>query len=271
MTELWPVWRIFRAFPFGALRSICYANAILLEQGKQAMRNIKQTQHASSIFDQMAAKSEKEDETLTEEDVVSEAANFILAGTDTTANTATYMIWALLNHPQARRALEQELDTVQEPLSDAKLEELPVLGACVEETLRLYGAAPASEPRSVPDGGATLGGYYLPGGATVSTQSWTTHRQPDLFPEPYKFDITRWLEPGRVSPAARQAMAPFGHGARICMGIHLAKMELRLAAAVFIRECRNARIAPSTTPQSMEIVNHFLIAPKSGKCEIVIG
>jgi len=61
-----------------------------------------------------------------------------------------------------------------------------------------------------------------------------------------------------------------GAGTRICVGMHLAYMELRLATAEFFRECKGARLAPQTTPKSMHMVNHFLQAPAAGKCEIVI-
>ncbi|PNS21412.1 Isotrichodermin C-15 hydroxylase [Sphaceloma murrayae] len=235
MTEVYPIWKVCRYVPLQSFKDIFHTNQILLEQGRQAMMKVKATPHASNIFDQIAAQAEKEDEKLTEIDAISEAGNLILAGTDTTANTSTYMIWAILKNAKAREALEKELDSVEGPLTDAKLEQLPILGACIDETLRLYGAAPASEPRVVPKGGATLGEYFFPEGTVLSTQAWTMHRQPELFSEPYKFDIFRWLD-GRVTPVAKQAMAPFGHGATVCVGMHLAKMELRLTAALFFTE-----------------------------------
>lgn len=52
--------------------------------------------------------------------------------------------------------------------------------------------------------------------------------------------------------------------------MHLAYMELRLAAATFFRECRGAILAPSTTSESMEIENIFLIAPKGQECRVVL-
>ena len=42
-------------------------------------------------------------------------------------------------------------------------------------------------------------------------------------------------------------------------------MEMRLAAALFFRECRGARIGDSMTDEMMEEDNRFLIAPK-GHC-----
>ena len=53
-----------------------------------------------------------------------------------------------------------------------------------------------------------------------------------------------------------------------CLGIHMAMMELQLTIYTFMMECKGARLAPTTTDESMEIENYFLIAPKSHKCEI---
>lgn len=47
-------------------------------------------------------------------------------------------------------------------------------------------------------------------------------------------------------------------------------MELRLAVAEFFRVCKDAKLAPSATPQSMAMLNFFLIAPAAHKCEIVL-
>lgn len=52
------------------------------------------------------------------------------------------------------------------------------------------------------------------------------------------------------------------------MGLHLALMELRLATAVFFRELRGAKLADKTTPESMGVVNFFLIRPKDDRCYI---
>jgi hypothetical protein len=56
----------------------------------------------------------------------------------------------------------------------------------------------------------------------------------------------------------------------VCIGVHLVQMELALAAVRFFQEFRNARLAPETTPDSMEFENYFLVAPKSHRCNIIL-
>lgn len=269
--ELPLVYWIGRKLPFAAARDIFYANEILLDQGRLAVKNSKaQGFGTSNIFATAISEAEKGDGTLTDEDIQAEAGNLIVAGSDTTGITLTYLTWCVLKQPALHKALEEEVSSVDDLLTDAALEQAPILNAVIQETLRLYGAAPATLPRLTPKGGATFGNHYIPAGTIVGTQSYSLHRDPQLFPDPDKFDHTRWLPPNELSPLAKAVFSPFGAGSRVCIGMHLARMELRLAAAAFFRECKGARLAASTTDESMKPVNYFLIAPKAHKCEIVL-
>lgn len=269
--ELPLVFWLGRRLPFTAMRNIFYANTVLLEQGRLAVKNSKaQDFSTSNIFATAVSEAEKGDGTLTDEDIQTEAGNLIVAGSDTTGITLTYLTWCVLKQPALQKALEDEVSNTDAQLTDSFLETLPILNAVIEETLRLYGAAPATLPRLTPPGGATLAGHFIPSGTIVGTQSYSLHRDPTIFSNPDVFDHTRWLPPNELSPLAKAVFSPFGAGARVCIGVHLARMELRLAAARFFRECRGARLGPETTEQSMKPVNFFLITPQAHKCEIVM-
>ena len=85
-----------------------------------------------------------------------------------------------------------------------------------------------------------------------------------------RFRPSRWLN-NEVSVEAKKAFHPLGAGSRICLGIHLAHMELRLASAEFFRQCKGARLAAETTEASMEMENFFLITPRSHKCDVILS
>lgn len=74
-----------------------------------------------------------------------------------------------------------------------------------------------------------------------------------------------------MSPVQKAAFMPFGGGTRICIGLHLAYMELRLATALFFRECKGARLSTKTTEDVMEMAETFLIAPKGHFCNVALS
>jgi hypothetical protein len=94
---------------------------------------------------------------LSDAEIEREASNLIVAGSDTTAVTLTYLIWAVLKHPSIKQKLQEKVDALSPGFSRKEANALPYLGMVVKETLRLYGAAPGSLPRTVPQGGRNLG------------------------------------------------------------------------------------------------------------------
>lgn len=253
--------------PFVGNNRMFHSWKILQARGEDALHNIRNSNGSHNAFAHVLKAGEAN--TLTDEEVRVEAASFMIAGSDTTSNTLTYLIYAILNNPDVRAALTEELNALED-FTDASLEACTILSAVIKETLRLYNAAPTPFPRVVPPSGAELGAHFIPGGTVVMSQSWSAHRDPTIFPEPDRFDYTRWL-PDRVTEAATASFVPFGAGTRACIGKHLAMMELRYGTALFFKKFPSAQLAPETTPESMEMRNLVLIEPMSGVCKVVLN
>ncbi|KAK5053854.1 hypothetical protein LTR84_001816 [Exophiala bonariae] len=273
--ELPLVRAIGKHLPFEPFKTLFGGNKYIMEKAQTAVNNAYAADGEKNLFAHIIHEAGK-GEQLDEIDVKLEAGALIVAGSDTTAVTLTYLVWCVLSSPELSASLCAELKGLPVDYSDRDLEDLPVLSAVIEETLRLYGAAPGGIPRQKPNGPEYLGGYLIPAGTTVTTQAYSLHRNARIFPDPLAFDHTRWLPTEGFTrenlpepELAKSIFSPFGAGARACLGIHLARTELRLGAAEFFLRCPNAKLAPTTTPQSMEMENHFLIAPKSHKCEII--
>ncbi|KAF4986348.1 hypothetical protein FGRMN_10875 [Fusarium graminum] len=243
--------------PIPAIRDVFRANAKQTILGEEAIENgIRNGSHKRSIFTQLDEGSDA----LTRLDLSAEAGNFILAGTDTTAFTLTCLLWAVLRDPPLQAAIEEEVAILPDDFEDAHVEALPLIGATINETLRLYGPAAGSLPRITKRGGAELGGYFIPEGVTVSTQAFTLHRNEHFWPDSEKFDPYRWLGDS-VQETAKMAFAPFGTGPRVCIGVHLAHMEFRYTIALFFRRFKGTRLA-AEAPTSLEFENYFLLKPK---------
>lgn len=62
---------------------------------------------------------------------------FIVGGSDTTANSMIYLIWAICKLPDVKAKLLGELATAPEDFGYDDLRDMPYLNLCVNETLRL--------------------------------------------------------------------------------------------------------------------------------------
>ncbi|KAI1758847.1 putative cytochrome P450 [Hypoxylon sp. FL1150] len=195
------------------------------------------------------------------------AMSYIVAGSDTTTNTLTYLIWTVCRKPEIKAKLLEELKTLPRDFGDQDVRNLTYLDLVIQETLRLYAAAPSGLPRLVPPGGATLCGRFILGGYTVSAQAYSMHRNPAVYADPLKFDPERWAKPTK---AMKDAFVPFGGGSRVCLGLHLAKMELRLATALFFTRFPNAKPSQKEgfCDEDMEADMYFLMSPKKKRCLI---
>jgi cytochrome P450 len=118
------------------------------------------------------------------EDIVSNAEAYIIAGSDTTAHTLAYLVWAVCQRGDVKRRLAEEVATLPDAYVDEDMKKLPYLDHVLREALRLYAAALSGLPREVPDSGYEVDGYWIPGGTTVSTQAYSMHREPAIFPDP---------------------------------------------------------------------------------------
>jgi cytochrome P450 len=186
--ELPPVGYLLKALPLKKTREMFRANQTLIDYATVAIKKSRLAgDKINNIFSTVLGEIEKsEGAALTELDVVIEAANLILAGSDTTGISLTFVMWNILSRPELKSALIKELEGVSEIPTDAELETLPLFNAVIEESMRVRGALPNGLPRMVPPGGKNLAGHHIPGGMTVTTQAYSLHRVPNAFPDPEK-------------------------------------------------------------------------------------
>lgn len=127
---------------------------------------------------------------LSDIEIRNDAQAYIVAGSDTTAITLTYLVYSVCKDVNVREKLVAEVASLPEGYTDKALRDLPYLNQVIDETLRLHTVVSMGLPRIVPREGANLSGYQLPGGIAVATQAYSLHRKEDIFPEPYKWVFT---------------------------------------------------------------------------------
>ncbi|KAI0371502.1 cytochrome P450 [Pilatotrama ljubarskyi] len=220
------------------------------------------------------------------QNIVSECMGHLVAGTDTSSTTLSYLFWELTRRKDIMRNLQAELDEYmpdRKAVPDfATLCKLPYLNAFIKEGLRIYGAAPSVLERVVPsttasqiDDSFDMMGYALPPGTVIGTQAWSLHRDAEVFPSAETFLPERWLPvEGAVGEEERlarmsQYLMPFGVGTRVCGGQNLAHMVLRITTAAVIANFDIAADLSETNEQTMEIKDAFVIHPSTKECKLI--
>lgn len=175
---------------------------------------------------------------LDERGLRDEVVTAIVAGHETVASALTWAWWLLAENPAARRALLAEARALTAWPTSADLPRLPYARAVLDEALRLYPPAWVLTRRA--RRADVLAGYDVPAGALVILSPYLVHRDPQVWPQPLRFDPERFAH-----GAPREGYLPFGAGPRLCIGRGMALTEGTLLLAGLARE---VELLPSGEP-----------------------
>ncbi|MGH3683749.1 MAG: cytochrome P450 [Pseudonocardiaceae bacterium] len=168
---------------------------------------------------------------LEDEELRDQIMSLLFAGHETTASATAWTLYWLGRDERLRRDVIAELVTTSHDGSDPA--RVPLLHAATQETLRLCPPAIVAGKRMLTADGELLG-KPLPADTVVTPCIYLAHHQPELFPNPRRFDPSRFLD-HRVP---RQYYFPFGGGTRRCLGSELAMLEVRMITAAVLHRCQ---------------------------------
>ncbi|KAI0130193.1 cytochrome P450 [Xylariales sp. AK1849] len=163
----------------------------------------------------------------------SNAAMFMVAGTETTATNLSGLVYHLCRNPRVYEKLVNEIRTVfrtSDEISVGPLGEMQYLNAVLREGLRIYIPGGGGMTRIVPPEGAEICGEYVTGGTYVTMNHYPAYLSSSNFASPKEFIPERWIntdDPPFTSDK-REVHEPFSYGPRNCLGKNLAWLELRL-------------------------------------------
>jgi cytochrome P450 len=139
----------------------------------------------------------------------------LVAGHETTVNLIGNGAWALLNHPEQLEQLRARPALVE---------------SAVEEMLRYCGPVETTTQRWATED-TEFRGQVIPKGEAILGSLMSADHDPEQFPEPERFDITR--EPNRH--------IAFGFGIHFCLGAPLARLEATIALNLLLERMPRLR------------------------------
>ncbi|XP_078605868.1 cytochrome P450 2J4-like [Branchiostoma floridae x Branchiostoma japonicum] len=166
---------------------------------------------------------------FTKENVMYIAHDFLLAGIDTSASTLRWALLYLAMDTNIQERVQTEIDAVVGGALPAlsHRSRLPYTDACIMEAQRIRTVVPLGLPHATTRQ-VTINGFDLPAGTQVLSNLWSVHMDPEYWPDPERFDPSKFLDAeGRIINKP-DAFMPFSGGRRGCPGDQLAKMELFL-------------------------------------------
>lgn len=170
----------------------------------------------------------KDGRKLSENEITGLLLTLMFAGHHTSGVTFSWTGVLLAQHPEWVAELRREQAELLGDRSELTLEDLrsmPKLEATIKEVLRMYPPIIVMMRKVVND--FSFRGFDFPHGSMIFSSPAVSHYIPELFPDPHKFDPTRFLAPRSEDKKNPMGWIPFGAGRHRCTGIVFAQLQLR--------------------------------------------
>ena len=188
----------------------------------------------NDLLDALLEARDEEGKPMPASELRDEVAGIYFAGHETSANTLTWAFALLAQHPEVFARVREEADRVigdREPTAEDVIK-LEYTGCVVRETLRLYPAGWILGRTATRD--TNLRGYPIQKGDFLGICPLVAQRLEENWPDPDRFDPGRF-EGDKTNGNRNFTYFPFGAGPHMCIGIHLALVEMQIVLAMFAR------------------------------------
>lgn len=204
----------------------------------------RRSQHGSDMFSQLCHARSEQGEQFGDDDIVDQMIFLMMAAHDTTTSSLSALVFALAREPSLQARVRDEP---------------PLLDSCFNEALRLYPPVPFIARRSVR--ACKVGALHIPANTQVGVSSLVTHRLPELWPDADSFDPERFSGARGEALAKSPAYYPFGGGAHTCIGLHFARIQVRLVVQALLRRYRIELVKPAHRTRMSDVPIPF---PRDG-------
>lgn len=197
------------------------------------------------LLAKLMAGKDSEGNPMGREELTAEALTQLIAGSDTTSNTSTAILYYVVRTPGVLEKLQAELDAAISPgvPTYEQVRDLKYVEYVISETMRIHSTSSLGLPRIVPMAtpenpnpkNCEILGYSFPPGTRLSVPSYTIHHSKEIWgKDADDFVPERWEEK-KLTQRQKDAFIPFSYGPRACVGRNVAEMELKVMVGTVFR------------------------------------
>lgn len=200
--------------------------------------SVRRESGGDDLFSHLCRATYEDGTLLSPDDIANHMNFFMLAAHDTLTSSLTALVHRLAAHPEWQSAVRDELaarDSGGGSLCYDDLEQLPLTEMAFKEALRMTPPLAMIPRRTNRD--CEFNGFKIPAQTMVRLRPLHTHFMADIWPEPQRYDPTRFSEAASRG-RHRFAFVPFGGGAHMCLGLNFAYMQAKCFAWHFMRKFR---------------------------------
>ncbi|XP_049938553.1 cytochrome P450 4C1-like isoform X1 [Schistocerca serialis cubense] len=200
---------------------------------------------------------------LDDQELQEEVDTFMFEGHDTTSVAMSWVLVLLGHHPDIQEKIFAEQDDIFQDNPNRRptthdLNNMKYLEMVIKEALRLYPSVPGVSRRVTKE--IEVGGYTVPEGCTILLNIRQTHRDPDQWPNPERFDPDNFL-PDRMQGRHPYAYVPFSAGPRNCIGQKFAILEEKSVLSYVLR---NFRVETVDRLEDLKLIGELVLRPMNG-------
>ncbi|XP_065369500.1 probable cytochrome P450 6a21 [Calliphora vicina] len=228
--------------------------------------NIENHDFLSILIDLKNGKGGEKAVKLSIEEMAAQAFVFFLGGFETSSSTMGFALYELALNQEMQQKMRQEINEAfdeEGQINYEALHNLQYVGQVISETLRKYTIIPHLNRQALAD-------YVVPGhpkyvikkDMPVIIPAYGMHHDPDLYPDPEKFDPERF-DASQVKQRDAIEWLAFGDGPRNCIGMRFGLMQTRVGLIYLLRNFRFSVCDKTEVPLEWN-KKSFILSSKNG-------
>ncbi|XP_020604908.1 cytochrome P450 3A8-like [Orbicella faveolata] len=196
------------------------------------------------------------------DDILAQSLVFLLAGYETSSTTLGFVCYHLATDTHVQDKLRDEIDRMwpgdeMSPSYDV-LHKMEYLDMVINEALRMY--PPGFILQRNCNDTCIIKGVKIPKGIPVMIPCYAIHHDPEIWPEPEKFDPERFTDAEKAKRHPYTFM-PFGYGPHNCVGMRFALLEIKLTLVRLLKKYKLERTEKTAPPPLDFAVGAVLTCP----------